>query len=403
MVENKKDQPAPDKKGYKIFKIMTVSLFFILLFIAVGAVTVESTSSSSFCSSCHEMKPEFYTWQASSHSDIQCKECHIGNGVKDYAKAKVNGLKQVYMDTTNTYTAPIQMPTDVPNSACEKCHDMKTRSVTPAGDIIIPHDKHLTKGVKCVQCHSGVVHGNISDRNVTFKSDYSKWDDKLAKSLMTVNFTQPKMDTCIQCHKARDVSTACKTCHSTGMKPKSHDVPGFKTGNHGTLAEKDIKECNKCHQYMSDDDIKNIQNAPASQQFLNTGSIKQSFISAQDYAKENTFCKKCHTGTKPPSHKADFVNIHGTIAKADKKKCLACHNEQDLSRSSITSNGLVSNAASVASAGSAPACSSCHPASHEGNNFRQGHPIDLTGVTKPSAVCYTCHYKPKCTSCHKES
>ncbi|MCM2536061.1 hypothetical protein NDK43_31905 [Neobacillus pocheonensis] len=90
--------------------------------------------------------------------------------------------------------------------------------------------------------------------------------------------------------------------------------------------------------------------------------------------------------------------MHGALAKADEEKCLACHNEQDISASSITSNGLVSNAAFTASSGSAPACSSYHPASHEGTNFKQGHPINLTGVTQPSAICYTCHYKPKCTS-----
>jgi nitrate/TMAO reductase-like tetraheme cytochrome c subunit len=402
MVEDKKEQPAPNRKGYKLYKIMTISLFFIVLFIIAGGVTVELTSSSKFCSSCHEMKPEYETWAVSSHSNIQCKECHMGNGITDYAKAKLNGLKQVYMNATDSYTAPIQMPKPIANAVCEKCHNMKNRQVSAEGDLIIPHDKHLAKGIQCVQCHSGVVHGDISDRNVTFKSDYSKWDSHLAKSMMTMTFTQPQMDTCITCHKARDVSIACQTCHSTGMEPKSHTTATFKTQDHGKLAEQNIQDCNKCHQYMSDDSIKSMTNTTASQQFLNTGSTKQSTISAQDYAKENTFCKKCHTGTRPPSHDANFVNEHGAIAKADKQQCLACHSEQSIGTSSITSNGLVSNAISTDSSASAPACSTCHPASHENVDFRQHHPIDLTGVTQPSARCYTCHNEQQCKSCHKE-
>jgi len=402
MEEDKMEQPAPKRRRYNLFKILTLSLFFVVIFIIAGSVTVESTSSSKFCSSCHEMQPEYQTWQESSHSDIECKECHIGSGVTSYAKAKVNGIKQVYLHTTNNYSAPIQMPKDIPNSTCEKCHDMKNRSVTPEGDIIIPHDKHLAKDIKCTQCHSGVVHGDISDRNVTFKSDYSKWDSSLAKSMMTVKFTQPQMETCITCHKDRDVSTACKTCHSTNMEPKSHTTETFKTQDHGKLAEKDVQACNKCHQYMSDDEIKDVTETTASQQFLTTGSTKQKSISAQDYAKENSFCKKCHTGTRPASHDANFVNEHGVSAKSDKQKCLACHTEQSIG-SGTTSNGLASNAVSVTSSGKAPACSSCHPASHENVDYKDNHPIDLTGVTAPSARCYTCHSEQKCESCHKKS
>lgn len=403
MKEEQKELPAPARSRYKFIKIMTISLFFLVLFLSIGTIGVESTSSSSFCKTCHEMKPEYYTWKASTHSEVECANCHIGSGIKNLAKAKANGLVQVYEKTTNSYSAPIQMPTEIPNSACEKCHNMATRQVTPGGDLIIPHEKHLQKDVKCVQCHSGVVHGDISDRNVTFKSDYDKWDAKLGKSMMSdVKFTEPKMETCIECHKARDVSIACKTCHTTSKLPKSHLQKTFKTQDHGKLAEKDVLKCNVCHQYMSDDEIKDLQVVPPAQQFLNTGTVKQKSISAPEYAKENTFCKKCHTTIKPPSHGANFVNLHGAIAKADSQQCTACHNELNITGSSITSNGLVSNSVSTQSPGSAPACSSCHPASHENVNFKQIHPIDISGVKAPSVICYTCHYKPKCISCHKQ-
>lgn len=402
MVEEKKEHPDRNQKQYRIIKLMTLSLLFVLIFVFAGTVTVESTSSSGFCKSCHEMKPEYNTWKVSSHSEVECSNCHIGSSIKDYAKAKANGLVQVYKKTTNTFTAPIQMPKDIPDSACEKCHDMKARKVTASGDLIIPHDKHLNKDIKCVQCHSGIAHGNIAKRNVTFKSDYDKWDDSLAKSMMSVKFTKPKMEECVDCHKARNVSTECKTCHESNMFPKSHEIATFKTQDHGKLADKDIQKCNSCHLYMTENEIHDTQNAPASQQFLSSGSVQQRSISAQEYAKENTFCQKCHA-SRPQSHDKNFANIHGAAAKEDQEKCFACHSEQKITvGSTITSTGLVSNAVQTSSEGSAPACASCHPASHEGKNYKQSHPISLEGVTQPTAKCYSCHNKPKCTSCHKE-
>lgn len=401
MEDEKNKLPAPAGSRYKLYKILTLSLFILVLLVIAGYGTVEATSSSGFCSSCHNMKPEYYTWKASSHSQVGCKECHIQNGVVNYAKAKMNGLTQVYKLATNSYTAPIQMPKDIPNSTCEKCHNIKDTIVTPPGDLIIPHDKHLSKDIKCVQCHSGIAHGNISDRNITFKSDYSNWTASTGKQMMSVKFTQTSMETCIECHKARDVSVECKTCHKTGEKPESHNDPKFLNGQHGIFAAKDIEKCNQCHQYMSDNEIQGVENTSASQKFLNVDSGKQK-ISAQDYAKENTFCQKCHV-TRPASHDKNFVNEHASLAKADQSKCMACHNQQNVTAAShITSTGLASNATTVSGTGSAPACNTCHPALHEGKDYKQNHPISLTGVIHPTAQCYTCHNEQKCESCHKE-
>lgn len=386
MVEDKKDQPAPDQKSYKIFKIMTVSLFFFILFLAAGAVTVESTSSSKFCSTCHEMKPEYNTWKASSHSDIQCKECHIQDSVGGYAKAKMNGLVQVYEKVNDSYPAPIHMATNIPNSNCEKCHNMKTRNVTPAGDVIIPHEKHLKEGIKCVECHSGVAHGKVADRNVTFKTDYKKWNATLGKQMMSdVKFTQPTMDECIQCHVTRNVSTECKTCHSTGMKPDTHNNPNFMKGAHGKLAEKDIKKCNTCHQYMSENPITDFQQKTVSQQLIDGVNSKDNTISADAYAKKNTFCKDCHS-KKPVSHNSQFFANHGTNASKNLDTCKACH---DTSKSGSPSGNKV-------------ICSSCHTNSHKKVSELTTHPISLNGIKGPSEKCYTCHSKSTCTSCHKE-
>ncbi|MDP4162448.1 MAG: NapC/NirT family cytochrome c [Bacillota bacterium] len=386
MDEEQTTLPAPPRFRYKLIKGVTLILLFLVALFSVGLFGLHSTSSSTFCASCHEMKPEYYTLKASAHSEVACESCHVAPGVNNLAKEKANGIVELIKKETNQYSAPIQMPKDIPNSACESCHNMRTRQVTPSGDIIIPHGKHLDKNIKCVECHSGVAHGKIAERNVTFKTDYSKWDETLGKSMMSdVKFTSPKMETCIECHQARDVSTACKTCHTTGMKPKSHLQPNFKTGLHGKIAEKNVKKCHSCHQYMSDQDIQGLEDTPASQQFLAGGKIQNHSLPAQEYAKENTFCKNCHM-QRPPSHVKGFVNLHGAIAKKSTQKCLACHDYLNTGFNKTTNI----------------TCSSCHPAMHAGNDFRARHPIPLPPGQKPIEMCYTCHNKPKCTSCHKQ-
>lgn len=399
MEDEQNKAPAPTRSRRNFYKILTLSLGIFLLLIIAGYSTIEFTSSSGFCASCHEMTPEADTWKVSSHSQIECKACHIQPGIINYAKAKMNGLVQVYQKVTNSYTAPIQIKDPIPNSVCEECHNMKDTIVTLPGDLVFNHDTHLTKGVACVTCHYGVVHGDIADRNVTFKSDYSKWNETLAKQEMTVNFTEPQMQDCIQCHQEDGVSTACKTCHSTGMKPATHNDPNWISGEHGKLAEQDIQQCNTCHQYMSTSPIPGVQTKSPSQQFL-SGSSKNSSISAQDYAKENTFCATCHA-IKPASHDSNWINNHGALASKDEQQCLACHSLKAPLTSSTNSNGLATGAvAAPSSTSGAPACSTCHPAMHDGINYKAGHPIDLTGVTAPSARCYTCHDKATCDVCH---
>lgn len=400
-MEEEQKKPSSGRHSYRFYKILTLTLFSLFVIGIAGYGTVEFTSSSGFCGSCHEMNPEYNTWKASSHSNVACKECHIKPDVVSYAKAKANGLVELYSKATDSYTAPLSMPEDIPNSQCELCHNMKNRQTSADSDIIIPHDKHLAKDINCVTCHYGVAHGDVKDRNVTFKTDYDKWSSELGKQMMSVKYTQPKMEDCINCHERRDVSTACKTCHSTGMKPKSHDDPNFLKGKHGTLAEKDIKKCNSCHSLMSDNEINSLDTKTASQKFLQNKSEKDSTISAEDYAKENTYCSKCHE-KKPASHVSGWNGLHGAVAKTDEQKCYACHSDKTTGTSTITSNGLTSNAVSTIGSGSTPACTSCHPALHDGKDYRTGHPVDLTGITKPNATCYSCHSKPNCTSCHKE-
>jgi nitrate/TMAO reductase-like tetraheme cytochrome c subunit len=384
--EQKVIQPtAPPRFRGRLIKVLTLTLFFIILLFTVGFLGLETTSSSQFCASCHEMKPEYYTWKASSHSEVDCVNCHTGSTKEEYAKAKANGLVQVFKKTTQTYTAPIRMPNQIEDASCEKCHNISTRDVTPTGDLIIPHDKHKNKGIKCFQCHSGVAHGKIADRKMTYQSDYGEWDDTLGNAVMSeVKYIKPEMDTCMKCHEARKVTLECSACHKTGMFPDNHKRNEFKLLNHGSHAQKDVENCNSCHSYMSSEEIKGFEKIPTVNKFLSKEKIADKKITAQGYAKMNTFCKDCHS-LRPTSHTSNFISSHGSTAKQSTEKCEACHDIQDKGNSTVTT----------------VTCNSCHPSSHANKSWRSGHPIQLPPNQKVNQTCYTCHYEETCSQCHK--
>jgi hypothetical protein len=89
-----------------------------------GVVVMESTA---FCGgACHSvMSPEMTAHQDSSHSKVDCTDCHIGSGADWFVKAKVSGSRQLLELAVGKYHRPI--PTPVHNlrpaaETCEHCH-----------------------------------------------------------------------------------------------------------------------------------------------------------------------------------------------------------------------------------------------------------------------------------------
>lgn len=87
---------------------------------------VEHMDSVGFCGeSCHVMTPEFTAYQVSSHAQVGCVECHIGDGAASAIRAKLNGVSQLVGVATGTYSRPIPTPVHLLRPAgetCGKCH-----------------------------------------------------------------------------------------------------------------------------------------------------------------------------------------------------------------------------------------------------------------------------------------
>ncbi len=295
-------------------KLIILISGFILVFGSLTVGGIAYTMRSSFCSTCHEMQPEYATWEASAHSQIGCVDCHIEPGIVNLVKDKLGAMVQVYMHVTKSYASPIEYPAtkEIPNTVCLKCHSAN-RQYSPSGDIIVPHAKHIANGVQCVDCHKGVTHGLVSERGVSKASTipFDKWTAAVGTQEMVPKFSNPRMDTCITCHIKRGVSTNCTACHSEIGIPASHkDQTAWKV-SHGKSAETDINTCDKCHSYGFVEPLGNKK------------------LTVDEYARDNVFCLNCHT-KRPPNHgnKDDetWISGHSAVVKSKGiENCLACH------------------------------------------------------------------------------
>jgi hypothetical protein len=87
---------------------------------------VEYLDSTNFCgTTCHVMLPENTAYHVSPHAHVACVDCHIGPGLPWMVRAKLTGLRQVYMVATHTYPRPIPSPVEdlrPASQTCEQCH-----------------------------------------------------------------------------------------------------------------------------------------------------------------------------------------------------------------------------------------------------------------------------------------
>lgn len=163
------------------------------------------------CSKCHEMKLEYYTWKASAHDRLACIECH-----QDVKLAVFRYKHQV------GFSQPVKLKKIIPNQVCLDCHS-KNRKLTPPGDLIIPHELHLKKGVDCVDCHSNVAHGDPAKRFSTLWKERAgtgiNFETELIKDLVKAGNGVP-MSTCIRCHNGTKATKDCKACHTVLRIPE---------------------------------------------------------------------------------------------------------------------------------------------------------------------------------------
>jgi len=341
------DPPLRKKRWLK----RLIFLFCLLAFGAIGLT--QAPSASIVCEGCHEMKPEIATWKVSSHSKIACIKCHTEINTEHFFQL---------IHFTKKYYLPIQVKKPVPESICKNCHS-GNRAITPRGDLIVPHQKHDKEGITCTECHIGVAHGAIAERQETIDGDFSRWTDVTARQNMSWQYKTINMLECMTCHKERNGPQDCEACHSKIVPPPSHlPKEWVQNGIHGQDAIKDLDSCNECHSYSMN--LVRVQNPDK----------------VIAYARSNSFCVNCHA-KKPESHNIQPF-LHGARATQDPIDCMVCHDKASTKKTTVATKRTV--------------CISCHNKKHTTPQF---HPVPIG--TAPVASCYRCHPQKSCVKCHK--
>ena len=204
----------------------------IVILIISAFVTAHYTSASSFCDGCHEMEPYYQSWQASTHSSVECRQCHIPPGAIPYIETKLGSFREIYVHFSSHPDAPLAVTREIPNSNCRVCHDPPPDPTLPT--VTFSHDKH--SGLDCIGCHIRFVHTTVNPPEYV--------DPAKMSSCFECHNGSIAPDNCSYCHTPpHEARGECSTCHDrqswTSTGPASHPFP--RTGAHAALA------CKDCH------------------------------------------------------------------------------------------------------------------------------------------------------------
>ncbi len=98
----------------------------VIIVLLAGYGSLHWMESPTFCGQvCHTpMHPQFTAWQAASHSQVACVNCHVGEGAAGFVHAKLAGVRQLVHVVTNSVPMPIPPGGDLPSveQTCLNCH-----------------------------------------------------------------------------------------------------------------------------------------------------------------------------------------------------------------------------------------------------------------------------------------
>ncbi len=407
--------------------------------IGLVVLTVQ-TSTPLFCSSCHEMRYEYRTWQESSHHTKSCEVCHYHTGLIGMMRTKIQGTREAVLHFTKRPTQSEIGPgmAEVPSSRCLKCHPPAKLPTEITYHLLRhTHRRHLDRGAQCTDCHSNLVHGGKAPfKNTPSMSSCLKCHDgkkapnrcglchvqlgEIRPALYNPawvtrhkeNIAVTGKENCVRCHgqdfcqschkiarphadnwvtahqklKPTEVK-ACATCHPPrGDLPQADFCTECHTArrahgpnwiqDHPQQFQKEPDACGHCHQQEFCKDCHDIY-MPHEPGWLE--KHPQGARANRDRCRTchtDEFCQNCHTHGRPPSHTKDWPQTHKITAKQSAEGCRYCH----------TLNF----------------CQSCHrkhpPASHETGDWIRTH--GGPGLTDRKD-CQACHDASYCSSCHR--
>ncbi|MBS0196167.1 MAG: NapC/NirT family cytochrome c [Planctomycetes bacterium] len=263
-----------------------VALGVLGLLTVVGIGSVELTSQSWFCNSCHIMNPYYDSWKVGSHKDVECVKCHISPGADNFVAAKLNGLGQVVDDVLHrTSTKP---SASVSQFSCTRsgCHAVEKlqKMQIDNGRFKFQHGKHLGAKHLGVEISCGTCHAHVKGAQ----------HFEVSKSV------------CITCHMIESAPdkierTAGKEASVIRMvvrenHPQAPDAPAAAPAPEAGAEKRPPNNCTACHE-------------PPAKEFEYRG-LK---IDHKQFLAEGAACESCHRG------------VTATPPPIDDGRCLECH------------------------------------------------------------------------------
>lgn len=357
-------------------KALIVAILTVLILGALFAVA-RATDNDAFCNAaCHEMKPYHQAWEKGAHSDVQCVECHVDQGVIPRLLHKWVALGELKVHVFGKPVFPMDSTAKIPDERCIRCH----KNVT-SKDKTFSHADHAKRG-SCEWCHTTTAH-NVTPAALKAANVYSGLPISGSAEASGVaipgkgsaNIVDHKEIGCTRCHDMK--KTGCAGCHE---QPTDHDFGA---------------ECASCH---------TPNNAFAFAHPMGTNCANCHEAPSADHSFKGV-CTACH---KKPGKSWDFTHpksgtcatCHTAPAKHSKGACSSCHKQTGRSwEFSHPAGTTCSNCHNRPANHASGACSSCHK--RPGQSWAFAHPASNT--------CANCHKPPSshfsggCAGCHSPS
>lgn len=240
-------------------RILGWSIVGAVLFGLVGASI--ATDASSFCNTCHEMRPYYAAWQVGAHGvNAECIECHVDAGVLKRLSHKPAALMEVVAHFSGDIAFPQPEPPTMPNARCLMCHDAPI-DTEDAG--IFSHADHEERA-ECGQCHMRTGH-DVSAAALTDAGIYDadaaearalsiQGDLVAAPGAGVANVPDHLAVGCSGCHDM--AATGCLACHTVQV-PDEHPEGADCTVCHAgfvdwVFAHPILETCSDCHDTPGD-------------------------------------------------------------------------------------------------------------------------------------------------------
>lgn len=376
----------------------------VIAMVVLMPVTVELTSQSWFCNSCHIMNPYYASWHTGPHKEVECVRCHIPPGMGNFVTAKLNGAGQVVDDVLDRTSG--KPSAHVPDSSCLRsgCHNIdyiRAKKVNN-GHFLFDHGKHVGREYKGIEIHCTTCHAHVKGNNhfevntnacVTCHLLYPQKAAKPVQMASDAPASGAKVQPAVLVQApaaaaGKAPSSQCRTCHDppareimhNGLKVVHTDFISFGAACescHSGVTEKPApirdEKCFSCHEFG----MERMTNVQDMHRVHSSG-------------KHKVECFSCHGWT-----------LHGPAAQAlrlERLDCQGCHHGQH----AIQQNAYKVDPARLVSA-------------HEPVNAQAVSPMFLAHV-----ACSGCHIKPRalksnplsgatvnvavpeaCDSCHK--